>query len=89
MIDAGPTAVHCSLDSASVWPSVKMRKLAADVIAARLAQPGGRQRLLEAQRPAVETCPVPPLPVVEFWMTSVQVPWAFRPCERRRAASAG
>ena len=27
-IDAGPTAVHAWLDRASVWPSVKMRKLA-------------------------------------------------------------
>ena len=35
----------------------------ADVVAARLAQAGGRQRLLEGQRPAVEACPVP-LPVL-------------------------
>ena len=27
-IDAGPTAVHCWLDRASAWLSVKMRKLA-------------------------------------------------------------
>ena len=27
VIAAGPTAVHCSLDKPSVWPSVKMRKL--------------------------------------------------------------
>ena len=58
--------------------SVKIRKLALTSSLPGSAQARGRQRLLEGQRPAIETCRHL-LPVVELVMTSVQVPAAFKP----------
>ena len=54
----------------------------ADVVAARLAQARGRQRLLEGQRPAIERAGAPGRRRCSV-MTSVQVPWTFRPSGRR------
>ena len=55
VIDAGPTAVHCLARQRVGLAQREDAEAGADVVAARLAQARGRQRLLEAQRPAVET----------------------------------
>ena len=54
MIAAGPTAVHSSLESESVWPRVKMRKL---VLASSLPsspRPEVGNGFWKAQRPTIE-----------------------------------
>ena len=53
-----------------------------DVIGAGHAQARGRQRLLEAERPTVESAGGPG--VVLFWTTSTQVPWASSPAKSRQ-----
>ena len=77
-IDAGPTAVHCWLETASAWPRLKIRKLVLML------------SLFGSPSPVVGTgfwkvsdqllsVPVPPLPVLELVMMRVQVPLASRP----------
>ena len=76
-IDAGPTAVQAWLDSGLVGPSVKMRKLAL-----MLSLPGSPRPVVGSGfwKVSDQLLNVPVPSVVEaFWMTSVQVPLAFRP----------
>ena len=60
-----------------------MREGLGDVVTASAAQTRSGQRLLEAQRPTVESTHTA-LPVVAFVITSVHVPLASRSLERRQ-----